>query len=387
MVPVSRAPIFVTCAPGLEPVLHAELRALRAEWRGAGFARLERQVGGCYLEGTRGDLERLCLGLSTATRVLLRVARFAAWDADALARGAAEVPWERWLAPAGSLAVAAHATDSALDHTMFIAQRVKDAICDRFRVRGERRPDVDREDPDLLVHAHLVRDRCTLSIDASGEPLFKRGWRRRQGRAPLAETLAAAIVRLAGWDARAPLLDPFCGSGTLLVEAALLAAGVAPGSVGRRFGFERWLDHDPARFARTLAAVREKRRPLPRKLRLVGSDRSQEAVGAAAENIAAAGFDGQVELEARDVRELKPRRGWNAWLVSNPPYGERVGRGEDLVALYEDLGALVRERCAGYRVHLLLADRRHLRALALEPVRRTRLVNGGLPVELVELRP
>ena len=236
-----RSVFFATCAPGVEPVLHAEVRALK-------LAKSECQVGGVRFEGEVADGWRANLWLRTAVRVLQRVARFPALDGDALYDGVAGVEWSRFVTPAGTLVVDAQARASALDHTQFIAQRVKDAVVDQLRARSGQRPSVDKDDPDLRIHLHLYRDRATLSVDTSGASLHKRGWRRYQGPAPLSETLAAAIVLLSGWDRRAPLLDPFCGSGTILVEAASLAAGLAPGRF-RRFGFERWPNHDPAGYA------------------------------------------------------------------------------------------------------------------------------------------
>jgi 23S rRNA G2445 N2-methylase RlmL len=224
---------FASCAPGIEPVLHEEARALR-------LAKVERQVGGVRFEGTMRDAWRANLYLRTAIRVLLRVARFEARDTDALYAGVSRVDWSRFLRTDGTFVVDARTKESALDHTLFVEQRVKDAVVDQFRSRSGRRPAVDKESPDLGISVHLFRDRCTVMVDTSGESLHKRGWRRFQGRAPLAETLAAAIVMLSGWDRRSPLLDPFCGSGTILIEGALLAGGarVRALSGARRAGME-----------------------------------------------------------------------------------------------------------------------------------------------------
>jgi 23S rRNA (guanine2445-N2)-methyltransferase / 23S rRNA (guanine2069-N7)-methyltransferase len=261
-----RRPCFVTCAPGIEPVLHAEMKALR-------LARVERQVGGVYFEGTREDVLRANLELRTAVRVLERITRFEARDADELHAGALRVDWREYLREGATLRVDAHTGESsALDHSLFVEQRVKDAVCDRLRGAGRARPDVDKDDPDVRLVAHLFRDRCTLLLDTSGESLHRRGWRRHQGRAPLAETLAAALVLRSGWDRRAPVVDPFCGSGTLLVEAALLADDAAPGLARERFGLDAVPGYDPRVLERLRAAARARVRPA-RKLQLVGGDR------------------------------------------------------------------------------------------------------------------
>lgn len=368
---------FVVCAPGLEPLLHAEARAL-------GLPRLEQQVGGVRFEGERPDAWRANLWLRTAVRVLERVERREAADADALYRVAREVEWSRWLAQGATLRVDAQVRDSALTHSRFVEQRVKDAIVDRLREERGERPSVDLEAPDLRVHAHLSRDRLTLSVDTSGDSLHLRGWRRAQGRAPLAENLAAALVLASDWDRRAPLIDPFCGSGTVLVEAAHLAMGRAPG-LDRRFAFEGWPGHDAAAWARMLEEARagEQR---PRKLRLVGRDRDPERIEDARANAVSAGVEEMLELDVGDALAFGPRPGWNAWIVTNPPYGERVGEGEDLVGLYRGLGELLRTSCAGYELALLSGNPRLARALGLRFASRQRVLNGGLECEILRAR-
>jgi len=371
MPPAERGVFFVTCAPGVEPVLHAEAKALR-------LAKLEQQVGGVRFEGTRADAWRANLWLRTAVRVLERLARFEARDADALYEATAEIPWERWLAPGGSLAVQAQSSESALEHTQFLEQRVKDAVVDRFRARAGTRPAVDLVDPDLRIHLHLWRDRATLSLDTSGEALHKRGWRVHQGKAPLAENLAAAMLLYSDWDRRAPLVDPFCGSGTIVIEAALLAAGIAMGA-RRAFGFERWLDHDARSFSKLRAACSDSSAPKKRPI-LVGSDLDPERVAEARANAEHAGVGDWVRFEVADARELALKRGWNASIVSNAPYGVRVGarEGSEIGQLYRTFGARLREQGKGCTLALLTLANEHVEALGLRGLRRIALVNGGL---------
>jgi len=377
--PARRSPevLFATCAPGLEPVLHGELAEMR-------LAKIERQVGGVRFEGGIEDAWRVNLGSRTAVRVLLRLARFEAASADALHQGALGVDWGRFLRPDGTFRVDAQSSLSALDHTLFVEQRVKDAVADSFRAVHGSRPSVDLEDPHVSIHVHLFKDRCTLSVDTSGDSLHKRGWRRFQGRAPLAETLAAGIVLLSGWDRRSPFLDPFCGSGTILVEAAWIAGGVPPGHLRERFGFERWIGHDAPRWRglveKSRAAIR-----MPKKLVLEGSDADDRAIEGARENLAAAGLEDCVRLEVRDVDRFAPKRGWNAWIVTNPPYGERVGRERDLEGVYRRFGALLREHCGGYHVAILSGNPALAQAIGLPPERRTGLKNGSIDCELLEI--
>lgn len=370
----ARTTFFVTCAAGIEPLLHAECKQLE-------LAKLERQVGGVRFEGTLQDAWRANLWLRTAIRVLLRLVRFEALDGDQLYLRAGEVDWTRWFAPGASFVVDAQTNQSALDHSQFVAQRVKDAIVDQLRARTGARPSVDKQAPDVVVHVHLFKDRCTLSIDTSGESLHKRGWRRFQGRAPLAETTAAAVLMLSGWDRRAPLVDPFCGSGTLLVEAALLAARHAPGLFRQRFGFERFPGHDATLWARMRARAGELAAP-PRKLQLVGVERDEATLAGARENLAAAGLDQRVELVHGRAEGFEYKRGWNAWLVTNPPYGERVGEKREVERVLRAFGARIAERCQGWTIAMLADDRKLFELARLPKGEEHALKNGGLDCRL-----
>jgi putative N6-adenine-specific DNA methylase len=369
------APYFVTCAPGLEALLHAEIRVLR-------LSRVERQVGGVYFEGTPEDAMRANLHLRFAVRILRRISRFEALDADQLYEGVAAVDWAPFLPRGATFCVSAHSRSSLLDHTLFVEQRAKDGLVDSLRaIRGER-PDVDKDSPDLRVHVHLFRDRCTLAVDTSGDSLHRRGWRCHQGRAPLAETLAAAVVELSGWDRRSPLIDPFCGSGSILVEAMLIAGNHAPGLFRSRFAFEGFADFDPRRWAR-LRSEAEGSISYPSKLRLFGFDRDPAAIEGAEQNLAAAGLTRHVELGVANVADFSPRSGWNAWVVTNPPYGQRVGEGEDLRSLYRSFGTTLRDACDGYHFAILSGDPDLTRALGLRFEKRTPLQNGAIECELV----
>lgn len=362
---------FVTCAPGVEPLLHAELRALA-------LSKVERQVGGCYFEGTARDAMMANLWLRTAVRVLQRVVRFAAEDETALYQGVQSVDWSQYVSAKGTLAVDANAKESRLDHTLFVAQRTKDAICDQFRAKSGERPSVDKEDADLSIVVHLVRDRCTLLLDTSGDSLHKRGWRKVQGRAPLAETLAAALVMHSGWDRKQPLVDPFCGSGTILVEAAWIAANHAPGLLRKSFAFQRLPGHDEALWQRLLADARAAIKPIP-KLRLVGLDVDPKALGGARENAVSAGVSERIDLEQGDALTFDPRPGWNAAIVSNPPYGERIGR--DVERQLQSFGKLLAARCSGSRIALLLPSG-GANWLGLNNLTTTPLANGGIPCDI-----
>jgi putative N6-adenine-specific DNA methylase len=367
-----RCTFFAACAPGLEPVLHAELHEL-------GMARIERQVGGVRFAGELADAWRANLWLRTAARVLLRLAQFPAADADQLYAGVVSVDWRTFVRPEGTLSVVAQVRDSGLTHSGFVAQRCKDAIVDQLRARFGVRPSVDRADPELRVHVHVYRDRATLSVDTSGPALHRRGWRRHQGTAPLAETLAAAIVLHSGWDRRAPLLDPFCGTGTVLIEAALLAANAPPGAL-RGFAFERWPGHDADAWRRCKASA-SAAATHPAKLRLIGSDLDAERIAEARDNAASAGCDGRIELDVRDARGFAPRAGWNGWVVTNLPFGERIGDVRALEPMLREFGGALRA-CTGFHFALLSGAERLTRALDLPRARRIAILHGGIPTEL-----
>jgi 23S rRNA (guanine2445-N2)-methyltransferase / 23S rRNA (guanine2069-N7)-methyltransferase len=322
------------------------------------------------------------LGLRTAIRVLSRVGRFRARDADELYQGAMRVDWSRFLGPEATIAVRGHARDSALDHTLFIAQRVKDAVCDQERERSGTRPSVDKSSPTLRIHAHIYRDRCTLSVDTSGDSLHRRGWREIQGRAPLSESLAAALLMASEWDGRQPLLDPFCGSGTFLVEGAWMAMDRAPG-LDRSFAFEAWPGHDKGGLAALREELRARVKPLGKRV-IWGGDSDRKMVEAAEHNLERAGLADQVRLEVCNARSFSPRHGWNAQVITNPPFGERVSDERRLVKVYEDFGEALREHAQGFRVSLLSGSLNLEHCLGMpKPTSWMDIKNGALDCRLL----
>ena len=376
MPPSSRREVFfATCAPGLEPVLHEEAKGLR-------LAKVERQVGGVFFEGAMRDAWRANLHFRTAVRILWRLDRFEAADEAGLYRGIQRLDWSQYLRSDMTLAVTAQTSQSRLDHSLFVAQRTKDAIVDQFLDRTGSRPSVDKEHPDCSVHVHLFRDRCTVSLDTSGDSLHKRGWRTYQGRAPLAETLAAAIVLQSGWDRRAPLLDPFCGSGTILIEAGLIASGAPSGMFRERFAFESFLDHDRSAWQRLRSEALAAMRP-PKRLRLLGVDHDPETIRGARDNIVAAGLEGLVEVSVGSALGMEFKRGWNATVVTNPPYGERVGSTEKLRGLYTQFGNKLRGEGGGYRYSILGGNPTLLELLGVKLADGLPLRNGAIECQLL----
>ncbi|NQU50372.1 MAG: RNA methyltransferase [Planctomycetes bacterium] len=365
---------FITCAPGIEPVLHREARELK-------LPKAERQVGGVFFKGTMKDAWRANMEMRTAVRVLRRLERFEAPDDKQLYKNVRRVDWSKFLSADGTFFVDAQCKESALDHTQYVAQRVKDGVVDGFRAATGRRPKVAKEGADLRIHVHIWRDRCILSVDTSGDSLHKRGWRQYQGRAPLAETLAAAVVMLSGWDKQAPLVDLFCGSGTLLIEAAMMAANVPPGG-WRKFGFENWADHNADAYRR----FKEQRITQVRragKLRFQGRDLNVEHVAGAEINAEAAGVEDWINFERGNAFNYEAKAGWNGFMISNMPYGVRVGDPVEIEAMHHQFGAQLRRDCRGYRASLLTGDRRLAHALGFEKWDQISLQNGSIQCKLV----
>jgi 23S rRNA (guanine2445-N2)-methyltransferase / 23S rRNA (guanine2069-N7)-methyltransferase len=377
---------FATCAKGLEYLLVDELKSI-----GATFAR--EALAGVHFEGAPDLGLRACLWSRLASRILLPLASFDAADAQALYDGAAAIDWTQHLDPDRSFAIDAAVRASSITQGMFAAQRMKDAIVDQLRARHGRRPDVDNDNPDVRLNLRIVRDRADLAIDLSGTPLHRRGWRQGQGEAPLKETVAAAMLLRAGWPALAAegsrLLDPFCGVGTIVIEGAWMAADIAPGILRENAGCAGWLGFDaPAwRQLREEALARRERGLATMAARLHGSDLDRRVIALAREHGALAGVEAHVEfLHANALQRAAPDPA-PSLLVSNLPFGSRLGDDRSTAALYRDFGAVLRERYPQSTAALLtLADGRG-RHLGLRARKRYALSNGALECELLLIDP
>lgn len=380
---------FATAPKGLEGLLLDELRAL-----GASDAREHR--AGCAFRGDLALAYRVCLWSRVASRVLFPLVRLPAADADQLYEGVRSVLWTDHLDPDGTLAVDVAVRGSSNLHTHYVALRVKDALVDQFRERFGVRPSVDLDRPSLRLNVLLDRDEAVLSVDLSGESLHRRAYRREgeQAEAPMKENLAAAVLLRSGWPdlaaAGGVLLDPVCGSGTLLIEGALMAGDVAPGLLRGYFGFQGWKQHDRAAWAAERAHAEERRAAGRAGLRPVtGYDVDGRALRLAAESAARAGLRDMVVLERRDLAALVPppsAAGSTArcpgLVVANPPYGMRLGESVALRGLYSTLGERLRTGFPGWRVGLLTGDPELAWATKLRARRTYSLYNGPLPVKL-----
>ncbi len=353
---------FATAAKGTEGALRDELRGLRLPG-----VRADR--GGVHFRGSLADGMKACLWSRIAMRILLSLGSYEAKGADGLYDAVASVPWEDHLSPRHTFSIHASVRSSELTHSHFVALRTKDAIVDRMRERTGARPSVDTAKPDVHVIVHLVKDRAELALDLSGEPLHRRGWRIEAKEAPLRETLAAAILALGYYDPKKPFLDPMCGSGTLAIEAALIARNIAPGR-GRHFGFMRWpsFGDEEAKTFRDLQeaakAVALPKAPAP----IIARDRFDEPLEVTHRNAERAGVRNSLELAQQDARDLVPVPP-ECQIFVNPPYGERLGgkrlqleglyRGfgeayapfEDAIPLIVLSGSPLFERAFGHRVH------------------------------------
>ena len=357
---------FATAAKGTEPLLRDELNEL-------GLPRVRADRGGVHFGAEPRDAYRACLWSRIAQRVLEPLSEFASPDEDALYEGVRAIDWRRVLDAEHTLAVRAACRSSRLTHTQYIAQRTKDAVVDQLREQLGARPNVDRRAPDVQLFVHLVKDRASVYLDYSGDSLHEHGFRKQQGAAPIKETLAAALVRYSGWDGASPLVDPMCGSGTLLLEAGLWAARRAPGLARGSFGFERWADFD-ATALQSMRELREEAQSLARPLEfsLLGSDTDPEVLEAARANAEEAGL--RVNLRLAPMASAAPSADHGGLLV-NPPYGERLSRGSGLSG---DLAAMLR-RFEGYQRGLIVP-----RGFEL-PVRSDKFLlvfNGAIECEL-----
>jgi putative N6-adenine-specific DNA methylase len=367
---------FAPCPRGLEVVLRAELEQLGAQ-------DVTDVPGGVSFTGPFTLCYAVNLHSRIASRVLWRVFHGTYHDESDIFQAARELPWYIWFPASRTIKVKVSAQQCPLRSLDFVTLRIKDAVCDRFRAATGSRPDVATRRPDIRIDAFLDRQNVTLYLDTSGETLFKRGLRTAVTEAPVRENLAAGILRLAGWTAQQPLLDPMCGGGTFLLEAALIAWNIPPG-LGRHFAFEKLSNFD-ARQWRALCEVGRAQQTPRAPCAIFGSDIHGAAVQAALANLKAAGLVDAVALKQADVLDVKPPAGQGI-LVTNPPYGVRLGDKAQLAAFYPRLGDNLKRNFAGWRVYLFTADLRLPKLIGLAASRRTPLFNGHLECRLFEFK-
>jgi len=378
--------LFAVSAPGLESFTAQELRQLgllpstQLELKQA----VDVEGGGMEFAGDLQAIYRANLTLRTANRVLMRLGEFYAAAFSELRKKAGRLAWERYLKPGQPVAVRVTCHKSRLYHSDAVAERIAGAVGDRL---GQPVPlqklQLQKLDEDSggrlpqLIVVRLVHNLCTISVDSSGALLYRRGYRLATAKAPLRESLAAGMILASGWDLDSPLLDPFCGSGTIPIEAAQMALGIPAGSA-RRFAFMDWPGFDPLQWKNLLADSQPKiRSSIPK---IIASDRDAGAVEMAQANAERAGVADQIEFSCRAVSAIEPTGA--GWVVTNPPYGLRVSANKDLRNLYAQLGNVLRAKCPGWKAAILCSDLQLLGQTGLQLDTSLSLVNGGVAVKL-----
>ena len=367
---------FAPCPRGLEAVLHIDLETLGAQ-------NVRSTEGGVNFSGDWPLCYRANLESRIASRILWRVAETQYRTEQDIYQAVFDLQWQRWFDVTHTIRVNTTAIRCPLKSLEFITLKVKDAVCDRFRAHCNERPSVDTLDPDVRIHVFIEDNKLMLYLDTSGDALFKRGLRQHTNIAPLRENLAAGILRLIKWQPGTPLLDPMCGSGTFMIEAAQMSLNIQPG-IARSFAFEKLTHFDAATWnsMRDQAIAAE----LPVKpLDIYGSDLYGDALKAAWRNLDEAGLSDCVELKQANVLEISAPAE-HGMLVANLPYGERMGELDELAELYPKLGDALKKKFGGWTAYLFTADKAILKLMRLSPSRRIPLFNGAIECRLLEYK-
>lgn len=354
---------------GLENVLAQELEDLGA----TEVKILKRAVS---FKGDTKLMYKANLYLRTALKILKPIKTFKAEDADELYKNVRKIDWEKYMSLYDTFAIESVVSSPHFTHSGFVALKTKDAIADYFRNKHDKRPSVDTEKPRLKINIHIYKDNCTISLDSSGEPLFKRGYRQETRQAPLNEVLAAGMLQLSNWDKEKTLLDPMCGSGTIVIEAALIAMEIPPCILRKEFGFELWQDFDKYIWNEIVEEAESHAKQAKLDCRILGSDTSRNALGVCKRNLDNFWFDIPIEFKTRAIEELTPPEEGGV-VVCNPPYGNRVTK-DDMGEFYKMIGDRLKDAFSGYSAWLISSNLPALKNVGLRPSRRITLYNGAL---------
>ncbi len=361
---------------GLEEVLAGELNKL-------GAREVEQLNRAVKFVGDKGMLYKANLGLRTALRILVPVATFEVRDESDFYKEIMNIDWDQFMDVDDTLAVDTVLGTDLFSHSHFISQKTKDAIADQFRLKYDRRPSVDLDQPQLRIHIHIADTTCQVLLDSSGESLHKRGYRGPTNLAPINEVLAAGMVLLSGWDRVSPLVDPMCGSGTILIEAAMIAAGIPPGYYRSSFGFMRWkkyLPYDNELWETIYNAAIS--RISSKEVSIIGGELSHHVCRKAKENVKLARVEDMVTIKESDITEFIPPEG-NGIAILNPPYGERMNQ-DDLTLLYKSIGDAFKKNFTGYSCWLITSNMEALKHVGLRPSRKIKIFNGPLECRYVK---
>ena len=363
--------LFVTCPRGLEAPLSQELEQLKCQ-------DIRAVDGGVACKGGMEQVYRINLHSRTASRVLLRLTKSGYRSEQDIYKAAKNIRWTDWFDLEQTFKVKVEGKRAQVKSLDFVGLKIKDAVCDVFRDACDARPSVGKIRPDIRIHAFIDERDIQIFIDTSGEALFKRGYRQDTGEAPMRENLAAGLLLLAGYDGTQPFQDPFCGSGTIVIEAAWIATRRAPGLM-RRFGFEKLKNFDAALWKKLQHEAETQIRPAPAPIS--GSDNDRYMIRAAVANAQAAEVDPFIRFEVKDAQDTRPN-GEGGILISNPPYGVRLAEVQALQALYPQLGAWLKQHYAGWLAGMFTGDRDMPKFMRLSPKRKIPLYNGNLDCRL-----
>lgn len=352
---------------GLETVLAEELKNIGAD----NIEILHRAVS---FTGEQKLMYEANLKLRTALRILKRVFTFKATSDAELYKKVQEVYWDKYFDAGDTIAIDSAVSSNYFTHSQFVSQRVKDAIVDQFRSKSGKRPSVDLEHPKFRINIHIVDNICTLSLDSSGESLHKRGYRLQMSEAPLSEVLAAGMILLSGWDGKKTFIDPMCGSGTIIFEAALFASKIPPGIFREHFGFMSWRDYDEQLWKKIVDDSKENISLFTGKI--IGADISGDAIAAAKRNSKTAEFDNDIQLLISAFENFDPPTECGI-VMMNPPYGERLKQ-DDITSFYKMIGDTLKKKYAGYDAWILSANMEALKFVGLHPSKKIALMNGQL---------
>lgn len=361
---------------GLEETLAAELLRLGAR----DIELLNRAV---RFKGDIGTMYKTNLALRTGLRVLVPVTKVEAFDENSLYDGITNLPWEDLIDVDDSIAIDTVLSTQNFNHSQYVSQKAKDAIVDRFRGKFGKRPNVDLDNPTLRINLHISNTTCNISLDSSGDSLHKRGYRDKTNKAPMNEVLAAGLVLLTGWDGKRPFIDPMCGSGTIVIEAAMIAANIPPGYYRPEYGFMKWkkfLPFDESLWKVIFDSAID--RINSDEVTIIGGEISHHVARKAKENVKLAKVDDLVKIIECDVREFEAPPGKGV-VVINPPYGERMHK-DDVPELYKELGDTFKKRFTGYDCWLISSNMEALKNVGLRPSRRIPIFNGPLECRFVK---
>jgi len=365
---------FAMVADGLKEAGAEELAELGAE-------DVRPEFSGIYFRADKSTLYRINYLTRLLSRCLAPLISFTCHDTNTLYRKAKQIKWEDFFAEGSTFAVSGNVSDSAISHSKYAALRLKDAVADYFKEKTGQRPDVSVRNPDILLNLHIRHDKAVISLDTSGGALHRRGYREETVSAPMQETVAASIIRFSEWDGSVPLYDPLCGSGTLLCEALMRYSNIPAGVFRDRFGFEFMPDFDGAVWKQVKEEADRPIRELPKGL-IAGSDVSAEAVSAARINLMGLHYGNNVSVERADFRELPALEGHV--IVTNPPYGIRMGGDENLEMFYKNFGDFLKQKCKGSAAFVYFGEREYIKKIGLKASWKKPVKAGGLDGRLVK---